>query len=48
MGVEVDLFKAGMRRLAGHVCVITTAAGDGSRHGLTATAVASVTVSPQR
>ena len=46
MGVEVDLFKAGMRRLAGHVCVITTAAGDGSRNGLTATAVASVTVSP--
>jgi flavin reductase (DIM6/NTAB) family NADH-FMN oxidoreductase RutF len=46
MGVEVDLFKAGMRRLAGHVCVISTAARDGSRNGLTATAVASVTVAP--
>ena len=46
MAVEVDLVKAGMRRLAGHVCVITTAAGDGGRNGLTATAVASVTVSP--
>lgn len=46
MAVEVDLFKAGMRRLAGHVCVITTAAADGTRNGLTATAVSSVTVSP--
>lgn len=46
MAVEVDLFKAGMRRLAGHVCVITTAEADGTRNGLTATAVASVTVAP--
>lgn len=46
MTVEIELFKAGMRRLAGSVCVITTLGLDGTRNGLTATAVTSVTISP--
>ena len=46
MSVDVDLFKAGMRHLAGHVCLITTSGADGQRSGLTATAVCSVSASP--
>lgn len=41
-----ERFKLGMRRLAGAVCVITTAGAGGERNGLTATAVTSVTASP--
>ena len=40
-----DLFKAGMRRLASGVALITTAA-DGERAGLVATAVSSVSAAP--
>ena len=39
-------FKSGMRHLAAHVCLITTTAPDGERHGLTATAVCSVSAAP--
>jgi len=46
MGVSSDLFKAGMRRLAASVCVITTLNADGSRNGLTATAVCSMSADP--
>ena len=46
MTIDLDTFKAGMRRLAGHVCVITTTGADGSRNGLTATAVCSVSATP--
>jgi len=35
-----------MRRLAGHVCIITTTTPDGERAGLTATAVSSVSAEP--
>lgn len=35
-----------MRRLAASVCVITTKDNDGGRHGITATAVCSVTADP--
>ena len=38
-------FKSGMRRLASGVTIITTA-HDGQRHGLTATAVASLSADP--
>ena len=41
-----ETFKAGMRRLAGHVCIITTADAQAGRSGLTATAVCSVSASP--
>ncbi len=40
-----DLFKRGMRRLTGAVNLVTTAK-DGRKHGLTATAVCSLTVEP--
>jgi flavin reductase (DIM6/NTAB) family NADH-FMN oxidoreductase RutF len=46
MPVDVTLFKAGMRRFPGAVCLITAVSGDGTRNGLTATAVCSVTVEP--
>jgi len=41
-----ELFKAGMRRLAAGVCIITTADGTGMRSGLTATAVCSLSAQP--
>ncbi len=44
--VEAQLFKAGMRRLAASVCLITTLNEDGSRNGLTATAVCSLSAAP--
>ena len=40
-----ESFKVGMRRLAGAVNLVTTAKG-GEKHGLTATAVCSLTVEP--
>jgi flavin reductase (NADH)/flavin reductase len=46
MAIDRESFKAGMRHLAGHVCLITTAQPDGTRSGLTATAVCSVSASP--
>ncbi len=44
--VQPDAFKAGMRRLAASVCLITTLNADGTRNGLTATAVCSLSASP--
>jgi flavin reductase (NADH)/flavin reductase len=44
--VPVDTFKAGMRRLAASVCLITTVNEDGTRNGLTATAVCSLSTAP--
>jgi flavin reductase (DIM6/NTAB) family NADH-FMN oxidoreductase RutF len=43
---DAESFKSGMRRLAAHVCLITTAGPDGLRSGLTATAVCSVSAEP--
>ncbi|MGC7405926.1 flavin reductase family protein [Pandoraea pneumonica] len=45
--LAADTFKHGMRRLAGAVCVIATGA-EGTRAGLTATAVCSVSAEPPR
>jgi flavin reductase (DIM6/NTAB) family NADH-FMN oxidoreductase RutF len=41
-----ETFKAGMRQLAGHVCVITSENAAAERVGLTATAVCSVSADP--
>jgi len=41
-----DLFKEGMRKLAGAVTVVTTVGTDGARRGLTATAVCSLSTDP--
>jgi flavin reductase (NADH)/flavin reductase len=46
MAIDPDSFRIGMRRLAGHVCLITTANTIGERAGLTATAVCSVSAEP--
>ena len=46
MAMDLDTFKLGMRRLAAGVCLITTICADGSRRGMTATAVCSVSASP--
>ena len=46
MSADLQNFKLGMRRLAAGVCLITTRCADGSRRGLTATAVCSVSASP--
>jgi flavin reductase (NADH)/flavin reductase len=43
---DAESFKSGMRHLAAHVCLITTAGPDGVRRGLTATAVCSVSADP--
>jgi flavin reductase (DIM6/NTAB) family NADH-FMN oxidoreductase RutF len=43
---DAEAFKAGMRHLAAHVCLITTVGPDGARRGLTATAVCSVSADP--
>ncbi|GAA5232001.1 flavin reductase family protein [Verticiella sediminum] len=43
--MDVEKFKHGMRRLASGVSLITTVR-DGQRHGLTATAVSSVSAAP--
>ena len=45
MPIDVDTFRTGMRRLAGHVCIVTTSF-QGQRAGLTATAVSSVAAEP--
>lgn len=46
MPIDTDIFRTGMRRLAGHVCIIATARSNGERAGLTATAVSSVSAEP--
>ncbi|HVW70575.1 MAG TPA: flavin reductase family protein [Steroidobacteraceae bacterium] len=46
MPIDPDSFKLGMRRLAASVCLITTQCTDGTRKGMTATAVCSVSMSP--
>jgi flavin reductase (NADH)/flavin reductase len=44
--VHPDAFRSGMRRLAASVCLVTTLNEDGTRNGLTATAVCSMTAEP--
>ena len=46
MSVDPGDFKQGMRRLGASVCIITTGRPDGSRSGLTATAVCSLSADP--
>ena len=46
MPIDIDTFRTGMRRLAGHVCIIATTRAGGQRAGLTATAVSSVSAEP--
>ncbi len=46
MATDQDTFKLGMRRLPAGVCLITTRCADGSRRGMTATAVCSVSAAP--
>lgn len=46
MAVDPEAFKLGMRRLAAGVCLITTQCPDGTRRGMTATAVCSVSANP--
>ena len=46
MTISIEDFRSAMRHLAGHVCLITASAEDGSRNGLTATAVCSVSAEP--
>lgn len=46
MAADAESFKLGMRRLAAGVCLIATQCADGTRRGMTATAVCSVSVSP--
>ncbi|NTI78575.1 flavin reductase family protein [Rhizobium rhizogenes] len=46
MSGQADLFKLGMRRLAAGVSLITTRDGTGGRHGLIATSVTSVSLTP--
>ncbi|NSX14719.1 flavin reductase family protein [Cupriavidus taiwanensis] len=46
MSIDAIQFRAAMRCLAGHVCLITTLSADGARAGLTATAVCSVSADP--
>lgn len=46
MAIDLESFKIGMRRLAAAVCLITTQCADGSRRGMTATAVCSVSAAP--
>lgn len=46
MTIDPSQFKAAMRSLTGHVCLITTCSEDGERRGLTATAVCSVSAEP--
>lgn len=46
MSVDPQDFKQGMRRLGASVCIITTQRADGTRNGLTATAVCSLSADP--
>ena len=46
MLVDGEIFRQAMRRLAAAVCLIATEASDGTRCGLTATAVCSVSANP--
>lgn len=43
--MDTELFRQGMRRLAGGVCLVT-AVENGERHGLVATSVTSVSLEP--
>jgi flavin reductase len=43
--ISPDIFKYGMRQLAGGVCIVATNS-DGEWHGLTMTAVCSLTMDP--
>ena len=45
-GVSLAVFKAAMAHLAGGVVIVTTADPAGARHGMTATAVCSVSLEP--
>ena len=44
--IEPASFKAGMRHLAGGVCIVTSSSPDGRRAGMTATAVCAVSAEP--
>jgi flavin reductase (NADH)/flavin reductase len=44
--IDSKSYKAGMRHLAGGVCIVTSLSSDGQRAGLTATAVCSVSADP--
>lgn len=44
--MEAEIFRAGMRRLAGGVTIITSADAQGRRCGITATAVSSLAAEP--
>ncbi|PSJ56776.1 flavin reductase family protein [Kumtagia ephedrae] len=44
--MSMDLFLAGMRKVAGAVTVVTTIGSDGERRGLTATAICSLSAEP--
>jgi flavin reductase (NADH)/flavin reductase len=46
MPIDAEIYKQGMRRLAAGVCIITTESADGTRNGMTATAVCSVSAQP--
>jgi flavin reductase (NADH)/flavin reductase len=46
VSINAQSFKAGMRRLAAGVCLITTGDAVGNRGGMTATAVCSVSAEP--
>ncbi len=46
MSIDAQSFKVGMRRLAAGVCLITTEEPGGTRSGMTATAVCSVSAEP--
>lgn len=46
MSIDSDQFRAAMRHLTGHVCLVTTTDNSGRRFGLTATAVCSVSAEP--
>ena len=46
MPIDSASYKSGMRQLASGVCLVTTRSADGSRSGLTATAVCSVSIDP--
>ncbi len=46
MSISQNDFKTGMRRLAASVCIVTARNGDGTRNGLTATAVCAMSADP--
>ena len=46
MAISDSDFRNALSRLAGGVCIVATAAADGERRGVTATAICSVSASP--